>query len=119
MLKQKINRGFTIIEILVVIIVIIIFVFIAWPNITNWTTDRAVTKEVNSFVKYLEEKKSEVQSGKYGSVSEVVRSALRLLEREEKKEQELINALVVGEESGFQDNFDPTKHLKEIHKKHL
>ncbi len=63
--------------------------------------------------------KSEVQSGKYGSVSEVVRSALRLLEREEKKEQELINALVVGEESGFQENFDPTKHLKEIHKKHL
>ena len=63
--------------------------------------------------------KSEVQSGKYGSVSEVVRSALRLLEREEKKEQELINALVVGEESGFQEHFDPTKHLKEIHKKHL
>ena len=65
MLKQKINRGFTIIEILVVIIVIIIFVFIAWPNITNWTTDREVKHEVNSFVEYLKEKKAEVQGGKY------------------------------------------------------
>jgi len=63
--------------------------------------------------------KTEVQSGKYGSVSEVIRSALRLLEREEKKEQELINALVVGEESGFQEDFDSSKHLKEIHKNHL
>ncbi len=69
MLKQKINRGFTIIEILVVIIVIIIFVFIAWPNITNWTTEREVRQEVNSFVEYLEEKKAEVQEGKYPVVS--------------------------------------------------
>ena len=66
MLKQKINRGFTIIEILVVIIIIIIFVFIAWPNITNWTTDREVKKEVYGFVEYFKEKKTEVQSGKYG-----------------------------------------------------
>ena len=78
MLKQKINRGFTIIEILVVIIIIIIFVFIAWPNITNWTTDRAVKKEVNSFVKYLEEKKSEVQSGKYPVLVVGVRSTPNL-----------------------------------------
>ena len=53
MLKQKINRGFTIIEILVVIIVIIIFVFIAWPQTTKWATDREVKQEVSSFVEYL------------------------------------------------------------------
>ena len=65
MLKQKINRGFTIIEILVVIVIIIIFVFIAWPNITNWATDREVKKNVYEWVEYLEGKKIEVNNGKY------------------------------------------------------
>ena len=63
---QKQNRGFTIIELLVVIIVISIFAFIAYPNISSWTTDRKVKKEVYDFVNYFEEKKSEVQFGKYG-----------------------------------------------------
>ena len=61
----------------------------------------------------------EVKSGKYNSVSEVIRSALRLLESEEKKEKELIKALVIGEESGLVDDFNPTEHLKELHRKHL
>jgi antitoxin ParD1/3/4 len=43
--------------------------------------------------------KTEVKSGRNGSVSQVIRSALRLLEREEKKERELIKALEVGEQS--------------------
>ena len=66
MLKQKINKGFTIIEILVVIIIIIIFVFIAWPNIASWTTDREVKKEVYSLVEYIKKKKAEVEAGQYG-----------------------------------------------------
>ena len=61
---------------------------------------------------------AEVKSGKYSSVSEVVRSALRLLEKEEAKEKELINALVTGEESGFVDDFDPQENLKQLHQKH-
>ena len=61
----------------------------------------------------------EVKSGRYSSVSEVIRSALRLLEREEKKEKELIKALETGEQSGFIENFDPKRNLKELHRKHL
>ena len=58
-------------------------------------------------------------SGRYSSVSEVVRSALRLLEREEKKERELIKALEIGEQSGFIENFDPKQNLTELYRRHL
>jgi len=60
-----------------------------------------------------------IASGKYSSVSEVVRSALRLLESEEKRLNELRNALVEGENSGLVENFDPEKHLEELHRKYL
>lgn len=63
--------------------------------------------------------KKEVSSGKYGSVSEVIREALRLLESEKRKEKELINALKKGESSGFVDDFNSKDHLKELHRKHL
>tara|TARA_Y100000782_G_C10185860_1_gene266481 strand:- start:1944 stop:2186 length:243 start_codon:yes stop_codon:yes gene_type:complete len=63
--------------------------------------------------------KAEVESGKYGSASEVVRSALRLLEKEEKKEAALIKALEQGENSGFNDDFDPEENLNKLHEKHL
>lgn len=62
--------------------------------------------------------KDEVKSGRYNSVSEVIRSALRLLEREERKERELIKALEIGEQSGFVENFDPQQNLTELHRKH-
>lgn len=58
---------------------------------------------------------NEINSGKYNSVSEVIRSALRLLEREERKEKELIKALEVGENSGLIDDFNPSEHLKGLH----
>ncbi|MBC7553174.1 MAG: type II toxin-antitoxin system ParD family antitoxin [Taibaiella sp.] len=57
---------------------------------------------------------SEVSSGKYNSASEVIRSALRLLEAEEQKRQVLYEALCVGEKSGFVKNFDPKAHLEKL-----
>lgn len=61
----------------------------------------------------------EVTSGRYSSASEVVRSALRLLELEEKKVKWLRNELVIGEKSGFVKDYNPKKHLEELKKKHL
>jgi len=60
----------------------------------------------------------EVKSGRYSSVSEVIRSALRLLESEETKERELIKALEVGEKSGFVESFDSKQNLIELHRQH-
>ena len=62
---------------------------------------------------------SEVSSGKYNSASEVIRTALRLLEAEEIKRKYLNKALVQGEKSGFEKNFDPKAHLKKLHSKFL
>jgi len=61
---------------------------------------------------------SEVSSGKYNSASEVVRSALRLLESEERKLNELRNALIEGENSPMVENFNAEKHLADLHKRH-
>lgn len=66
MLKQKGNKAFTLIEILVVIMIIIIFVIFAAPNIANYATEREVKKEVYALVNYIKKKKAEVDAGQYG-----------------------------------------------------
>ena len=60
---------------------------------------------------------NEVSSGRYSSASEVVRTALRLLQAEESKKKQLNKALAIGEKAGFEKNFDPKAHLKKLHNK--
>lgn len=59
----------------------------------------------------------EISSGRYNSASEVIRSALRLLEIEEEKIKKLRYELEKGEQSGFVENFDPKKHLESLRQK--
>lgn len=56
----------------------------------------------------------QVRSGKFSSVSEVIRSALRLFEFEETKKESLIKALKKGERSGFVTDFDRHEFLKRL-----
>ena len=60
------NKAFSIIELLVVIAIFGVIAFFAYPAIQNWIADREVKKEVVDFVEYFNEKRSEVQNGKYG-----------------------------------------------------
>lgn len=62
---------------------------------------------------------AKISSGKYNSASEVIRTALRLLEAEESKIKDLNKALSQGEKSGVTKNFDPKANLKKLHKKYL
>ena len=56
---------------------------------------------------------SQLQSGRYGSASEVIRSALRLLETQETKLNTLRQLLVEGEESGNAD-YDLDSFINEL-----
>ena len=59
----------------------------------------------------------QINSGRFSSASEVVRSALRLFEQEELKKKELIRELKKGEDSGFVEDFDKNDFLKKMHEK--
>ena len=61
------------------------------------TTSVTIGMQLDDFISEL------IATGRYGSTSEVVRSALRLLERQEKQLVALRQAIVAGEQSGESD----------------
>lgn len=61
--------------------------------------------------------KSEIDSGRYKSVSEVIRNGLRVLEEDKHKILLINEALVVGEQSGTPQKFDNDKFKREMKKK--
>ncbi len=61
----------------------------------------------------------QVQVGRYGSASEVIRAGLRLLEEHEAKVKALQNALIAGEESGPPAPFDNDAFLNKMRRRHV
>ncbi len=61
---------------------------------------------------------AQVESGRYGSASEVVRAGLRLLEEHEARVKALRGALIAGEESGPPQPFDNKAFLKRMNAGH-
>jgi antitoxin ParD1/3/4 len=57
---------------------------------------------------------TQIMTGRYKNVSEVIRAGLRLLENEESKAIALKNAIQEGIDSGIAHDFDPEKHLQEL-----
>ena len=57
---------------------------------------------------------NQIATGKYNSVSEVVRTALRQFEQEEIQTKYLITELELGEKSGKIRNFNRTENLKRL-----
>lgn len=57
---------------------------------------------------------SQVSTGRYKNVSEVIRAGLRLLEDEESKVIALKNAIQKGIDSGIAHDFEPEKHLQQL-----
>ncbi|MET3414352.1 type II toxin-antitoxin system ParD family antitoxin [Methylobacterium sp. 1030] len=60
----------------------------------------------------------QVEGGRYGSASDVVRAGLRLLEEREAKVAALQAALIAGEESGPAQELDNPAFLTEMRAKH-
>lgn len=60
----------------------------------------------------------QVQAGRYGSASDVVRAGLRLLEEHEVKVKALQDALIAGEQSGEPRPFDSEAFLTRMHTKY-
>jgi len=60
----------------------------------------------------------ELKSGRYSSASEIIRSALRLLEIEKTKIKAINKALVVGENSGTPKAFNNQEFIKRMKSKY-
>ncbi|MGL4438101.1 MAG: type II toxin-antitoxin system ParD family antitoxin [Bosea sp. (in: a-proteobacteria)] len=61
----------------------------------------------------------QVQAGRYGSASDVVRAGLRLLEEHEAGVKALQDALIAGEVSGAPRPFDSDAFLKRMRTAHV
>lgn len=60
----------------------------------------------------------QVEHGRFGSASEVVRAGLRLLEEHETKVKALQDALIAGEQSGEPREFNNEAFLTRMRTKH-
>ena len=62
--------------------------------------------------------RKKVESGKFGSISEVIRDALRRAEDRDARIERLRQLIIEGEESGPAEPFNFDEFLKEMHAQH-
>lgn len=67
------------------------------------------------FISFIE---AQVQGGRYGTASDVVRAGLRLLEEHEARVKALQGALIAGEQSGEPQPFSSKAFLDRMRTKH-
>ncbi|MEK6450709.1 MULTISPECIES: type II toxin-antitoxin system ParD family antitoxin [Myroides] len=60
----------------------------------------------------------QIQRGKYSSVNEVVKAAMELFEQTESKRELLDTALEKGIQSGFVNDFNEIKFLKDLNQRY-
>ncbi len=70
----------------------------------------------NHFAGFIE---TQVNNGRYGSASDVIRAGLRLLEEHEARVKLLQEALIAGEQSGPPAPFDNEEFLRKMRAKHV
>ena len=70
----------------------------------------------NHFAGFIE---TQVNNGRYGSASDVIRAGLRLLEEHEARVKLLQEALIAGEQSGPPAHFDNEAFLQKMRAKHV
>ena len=59
-----------------------------------------------------------IETGRYSFANEVIREGLRLVDEREQKIKILREAIEARERSGYVDNFDPVKHLKDLNQRY-
>lgn len=64
----------------------------------------------NHFTQFIS---TQIQSGRYGNASEVIRASLRAMEQEEQKLEALRQALIDGENSGKSTPLDMLEIIRE------
>ena len=62
------NKGFSILEILVVVAILGVFAGIAVPNVIGWISDREVKNEAYKTIAFINEIKAKVSAGEYGMI---------------------------------------------------
>lgn len=75
------------------------------------TTSVDLGNHFNDFIQ------SQLETGRYGSASEVLRAALRLLEQQENHIEQVRQALIIGEKSGEPKSFNVEKFLEDSQKR--
>jgi len=101
----------------------IIFIFDNYQFLVyaDWEGDNSMPRNTSvslgdHFASFID---MQVEGGRYGTASDVIRAGLRLLEEHETKVKALQDALIAGEESGEPQPFYSDAFLKRMHEKHI